>query len=152
MLVVVLPSVRRRDIVRQHNSPAIPQAEPRELEPPNMSCAALAVISATGQLWQGREQLRVCPSRDDVGGVQHFNPMHPACVSCHFRALPCQPFHVALELQESSRMENLRLGGCRDIDPWEFALHTRSPLVSSLNQSIKVWEGHPLPRPRKKKQ
>ena len=50
------------------------------------------------------EKLWVRPSSDDVGGVQHFNPMHPACVCCQVRALPCQPFHVALELQESSRM------------------------------------------------
>ena len=34
VLVVVRSSIRRRHIVRQHNSPAIPQAEPRELEPP----------------------------------------------------------------------------------------------------------------------
>ena len=47
-------------------------------------------------------------------------------------------------------MKDLRLSGCRDIDSWEFALHTRSPLVYSLNHPIKVWKGHPLPRPRKK--
>ena len=82
--------------------------------------------------------------------MQHFNAMHPACVCCSIRALPRQPFHVALELQESSSMKDLRLSGCRDIDSWEFALHTRSPLVYNLNHPIKVWKGHPLPRPRKK--
>jgi len=38
---------------------------------------------------------------------------------------------VLFELQKGSRTKDLRLGGCWDIYPWEFALHTRSPLVTT---------------------
>ena len=128
VLVVVLPSIRRRHIIRQHNSPAIPQAKPRELEPTHMSCATWTSIKAAGHFRQGGKQLTICPSSENVGGV----------LCCWARILPCQPLHVVLEFQKRSRMQDLRLSGCWNINAWEFALHTRSPLVLSLNQPIKV--------------
>ena len=37
---------------------------------------------------------------------------------------------MLLELQESSRMKDLRLSGRRDVNPWELTLHARSPLAT----------------------
>ena len=138
MLVIVLPGILGRHIIWQHDSPTIPQTNPRELEPAHMSCASWTFIEAAGQLRQRGEQFRVSSRGDDIGGVQHLDTVHPASVCGSTHALSCQPLHVVFEFQKRSRMQDLRLSGCRNVDAWESSLHTRSPLVYIVNQPIEV--------------
>ena len=103
------------------------------------------------QSWQFSTQQGIL---GDVGWMTDFHPVHPASVGCQIGPFPCQPLDVLLKLNESSRMEDIRLSGRRNVYPWKLPLHARSPLATHQvtpgnNQAL---GRSPLTRPRKKKQ
>ena len=103
--------------------------KPRELEPSNLTCATLTISLAAGHFDQGREHVKFTGNGDDKWGMPDPDCVRPTRVCSQALALPCQPLHMLLELQEGCCVEDIRLSSSRDINTRECAQHTRSPLV-----------------------
>ena len=139
-------------IGQNDDAAAAPQPQPGELEPSKVCCATLAFALAARHLDQRREQFRFTGCRDDKAGVPNLNCVHPTRVCSQVVALPCQPHHMLLEIQESCCVEDAGLSGSRDVDPRKLTQHTRSPLaVHQVTPGIiSVKKGHPFLDPERK--
>ena len=152
MLIVVVPSMPRCTSGRMMTPRLLHSPNQGNLNPSRCAAQRWHSLLQQGILTKGFEQFRFTGCRDDKAGVPNLNCVHPTRVCSQVVALPCQPHHMLLEIQESCCVEDAGLSGSRDVDPRKLTQHTRSPLaVHQVTPGIiSVKKGHPFPRPRKK--
>ena len=121
----------------------IPLLDPQELEAAKAGLGAVSTVplkwegTLPAQKWQGQWMGNAeCQHHASNTCKLHLDPLHwvasPHALWTRWKP-PHQgsvPFNIPLELQESSRMEDVGLGGSRDVDPRKLALHARSPLAT----------------------
>ena len=75
-----------------------------------------------------------------------LNRVHPTRVCCSVAPITNQPLHVLLELKERRSMEDLDLGGGRNVNARELTQHTMSPLANTPGHPWidEAGKGHPL--------